>query len=75
MEKKENLDGRNLGSRPVGRWIIYIDKCTGCGECVDACSLGLLYIENEKVKMKEERYCSECEDCASACAFRAITFR
>lgn len=75
MEKKENLDGRNLGSEPVGRWIIYIDKCTGCGECVDACSLGLLYIENEKVKMKEERYCSECEDCASACAFRAITFR
>ena len=72
MEKKENLDGRNLGSGPVGRWIIYIDKCTGC---VDACSLGLLYIENEKVKMKEERYCSECEDCASACAFRAITFR
>ena len=72
MEKKENLDGRNLGSGPVGRWI---DKCTGCGECVDACSLGLLYIENEKVKMKEERYCSECEDCASACAFRAITFR
>ena len=60
MEKKENLDGRNLGSGPVGRWIIYIDKCTGCGE---------------KVKMKEERYCSECEDCASACAFRAITFR
>ena len=73
MEKKENLDGRNLGSGPVGRWVIYIEKCTGCG--VDACSLGLLYIENEKVKMKEERYCSECEDCASACAFRAITFR
>ena len=42
---------------------------------MDVCSLGLLYIENEKVKMKEERYCSECEDCASACAFRAITFR
>ena len=75
MEKKENLGGRNLGPGPLGRWIIYIDKCTGCGECVDACSLGLLYIENEKVKMKEERYCSECEDCASACAFRAITFR
>lgn len=75
MEKKENLDDRNLGPGPVGRWIIYIDKCTGCGECVDVCSLGLLYIENEKVKMKEERYCSECEDCARACAFRAITFR
>ena len=75
MEKKENLDGRNLGLGPVGRWIIYIDKCTGCGECVDACSLGLLYIENEKVKMKEERYCRESADCASACAFRAITCR
>ena len=75
MEKKEILDNQKSDPRPVGRWIIYIDKCTGCGECVDACSLDLLYIENEKVKMKEERYCSECEDCARACAFRAITFR
>ena len=74
MEKKEILDNQKSDPRPVGRWIIYIDKGTGCGECVDACSLGLLYIEKEKVKMKEERYCSQCGDCASACAFRAITF-
>lgn len=64
MEKKEILDNQKSDPRPVGRWIIYIDKCTGCGECVDACSLDLLYIENEKVKMTEERYCSQCEDCA-----------
>mgnify|MGYP000404489661 FL=1 len=55
MKKKEILDNQKSDPRPVGRWIIYIDKCTGCGECVDACSLGLLYIEKEKVKMKEER--------------------
>jgi len=48
MEKKEILDGQKLSPGPVGRWIIYIDKCTGCGECVDACSLELLYIENGK---------------------------
>ena len=54
MEKKEILDNQKSDPRPVGRWIIYIDKCTGCGECVDACSLDLLYIENEKVKMTEE---------------------
>ncbi len=75
MEKKEILDNQKSDPRPVGRWIIYIDKCTGVVSGVDACSLGLLYIEDEKVQMKEERYCSECEDCASACAFRAITFR
>lgn len=74
MEKKENLNDQKVGSGPVGRWIIYIDKCTGCGECVDACSLELLYIKNEKVHMTEERYCTQCGDCASACAFRAITF-
>lgn len=51
MEKKEILDNQKSDPRPVGRWIIYIDKCTGCGECVDVCSLGLLYIENEKVKI------------------------
>ena len=50
MEKKEILDNQKSDPRPVGRWIIYIDKCTGCGECVDACSLDLLYIENEKAR-------------------------
>ena len=62
MEKKEILDNQKSDPRPVG-------------ECVDACSLDLLYIENEKVKMTEERYCSQCEDCARVCAFRAITFK
>ena len=61
MEKKEILDNQKSDPRPVGRWIIY--------------SLDLLYIENEKVKMTEERYCSQCEDCARVCAFRAITFK
>ena len=36
MEKKEILDNQKSDPRPVGRWIIYIDKCTGCGECVHA---------------------------------------
>ena len=31
MEKKEILDNQKSDPRPVGRWIIYIDKCTGCG--------------------------------------------
>lgn len=29
MEKKEILDNQKSDPRPVGRWIIYIDKCTG----------------------------------------------
>ena len=73
----KNNEGKTIseGDGPKTMWTIDYKKCNVCGECVDACSLGLLYIEDEKVQMKEERYCSECEDCARVCAFRAITFR
>ena len=36
--EKEIMDNQKSDPRPVGRRIIYIDKCTGSGECVDACS-------------------------------------
>ena len=73
----KNNEGKTIseGDGPKTMWTIDYKKCNVCGECVDACSLDLLYIENEKVKMTEERYCSQCEDCARVCAFRAITFK
>lgn len=75
MEKKKFWIIRNQIRDLLVDGLFTLTNVPGCGECVDACSLDLLYIENEKVKMTEERYCSQCEDCARVCAFRAITFK
>lgn len=76
MGNKESLGNSKKEPMPVGRWVINQKKCNGCGECVEACSLGLLYINKEYniVVLREPNHCSECEDCASVCAYRAITF-
>lgn len=76
MENKESLGNSKKEPMPVGKWKIDQKKCNGCGECVEACSISLLYIDKESqlVVLKNENYCNECADCASVCAYRAITF-
>lgn len=76
MENKESLGNSKKEPMPVGKWKIDQKKCNGCGECVEACSIGLLYIDKESqlVVLKNENYCNECADCASVCAYRSITF-
>ena len=60
---------------PKDRWTINQKKCTTCCECLDACPLGLLYLEeSQKVVLIKNSgaTCTQCGDCASACAYEAI---
>lgn len=72
MEKNEGALEPNFGD--FGRWTIDPKRCTTCCECIDACLLGLLYFFEEKklVLIKDEDGCTQCGDCASACAYDAI---
>jgi electron transfer flavoprotein alpha subunit len=49
---------------------IYLDKCTGCGNCVAVCPFGLLEVVDDKVVLKEG--CTFCGACQEACSFEAI---
>lgn len=49
---------------------IYLDKCTGCGNCVSVCPFGLLEVKNDKVQLKEG--CTLCGACQESCAYEAI---
>lgn len=72
---KKRTDCDDSHSSPwVGRWTIDIKSCTGCGECVDACTRCLLKIsiEHRKVEMIDETRCPQCGDCVRACAYLAI---
>ncbi len=51
---------------------IDLDKCTGCGDCVDACGMEVLAIEDDKVKIINEEECTECGLCEDECAEDAI---
>ena len=55
------------------RWKIDYKKCTLCGECVDACTIRLLEIvDNKIIDIKDELRCTQCGDCAAACGQYAI---
>lgn len=57
---------------PKMRWTINQDKCTTCCECIDACLLGLLFIKDNYILIKNEHLCTQCGRCANVCAARAI---
>jgi NAD-dependent dihydropyrimidine dehydrogenase PreA subunit len=44
-----------------------IDKCTGCGTCVDVCPVGCYELEGDKVKVKDKDECIECLACVDQC--------
>lgn len=45
--------------------------CSGCGDCVDACAEGIVFIDSNKLAAidfhKGEGLCTFCGDCADAC--------
>jgi NAD-dependent dihydropyrimidine dehydrogenase PreA subunit len=50
---------------------IELDNCKGCGICAEVCPLGLLTIEDKKVKMAEG--CVECRTCIKVCPQNVFT--
>ena len=56
------------------RQIIRIDeaKCTGCGQCVNACHEGAIQLVNGKAKLMSEVYCDGLGACIGECPEDAI---
>ncbi|MDD5217159.1 MAG: 4Fe-4S binding protein [Candidatus Omnitrophica bacterium] len=48
-----------------------LDKCNGCGQCFEVCSIGGIKIENGKAVVNEQ--CVDCESCLSVCPNEALT--
>lgn len=73
MENRNDGRAEAIVREPVSRrWKIYLDRCTLCGECIDACLPKLLQIKNKMVVVEDG--CTQCGDCAAACGQYAITF-
>ncbi len=50
---------------------IDLAKCTGCGICGEVCPLGILTVEEKKVRMGEG--CVECKTCMKVCPKEVFT--
>ena len=52
--------------------IVDIEKCTGCGDCVEVCPVEVITLENEKAVVDGEN-CIDCEACVTECPTEAIS--
>jgi len=50
--------------------LIDLDKCNGCGNCIEVCPFGLLELVDDKIQVKEG--CNLCRACQEACTYDAI---
>ena len=50
----------------VNRGVIDLSKCTGCGQCVEACAFKALSLLEEKMVRDEEK-CMNCNNCLYLC--------
>lgn len=48
------------------------DKCTGVGECVNACPVEIFQLQNGKAICQNIAECIECCACVNACPNHAI---
>lgn len=51
----------------VNRGVIDLSKCTGCGQCIEACAFEALSLLEEKI-MRDEEKCRNCNNCLYTCS-------
>jgi len=49
------------------------DKCTGCEECLEACSAGVFEMQQGKAFPVRAEDCLGCQSCVDVCRENAIT--
>ena len=50
-----------------------VDKCVGCGECVDICPVGVYEMKDGKSDPVNADECVGCESCIEVCEGHCIT--
>jgi NAD-dependent dihydropyrimidine dehydrogenase PreA subunit len=48
------------------------EKCNGCEECLEACTVGIFRMQNDKASPMADKECLGCESCVGVCDENAI---
>ena len=51
------------------------EKCNGCEECLEACTVGMFRVQSGKAVVIPAGECMGCESCVGVCEEDAITVR
>lgn len=52
-----------------------VEKCIGCGLCVEVCPHGVFVIDEKKAAIVDRDACIECGACAGNCPVEALTVK
>ena len=58
--------------RPLIRYTIDEDACTGCHVCFDACPVAAVSGERKQVHTIDQKLCIKCDTCRQVCKFDAV---
>jgi len=53
---------------------LHTERCNNCGLCAEACSRGVLVLEDSQLRVHPERECDGCGTCEQVCAQDALDY-
>ena len=66
---------KDIYLRDVVTLELNVDRCTGCGRCVEVCPHAVFEINERKALMIDRDACMECGACAMNCPAEAVSVR
>jgi NADH-quinone oxidoreductase subunit F len=72
MEHVENRRCPARVCRPLIRYTIDKDACTGCHVCFGACPVQAISGERKQAHAIDQKLCIQCDTCRQVCKFDAI---